>query len=84
MAVKPGVDFEEPLGLLIGPFFWAFMANVCYTSGWVLDTTVYEGCPPSRKLFTAGLIFSLAFTALPGLWAFTAWIMTLITGQKMD
>ncbi len=83
MAVKPGVDFEEPLGLIAGPFFWAFMANLCYTSGWMLDTTLYKGVP-SRKLFKAGLIFSLLLTALPGLWAFTAWIIALITGQKMD
>ena len=83
MAVKPGVDFEEPLGLIIVPFFWAFMANLCYTSGWVLDTTLYNRAP-SRKLFKAGLIFSLLLTALPGLWAFTVWIVTLVAGQKMD
>src|SRR2546428_12273361 len=32
-AVKPGVDFEEPIAMLIGPFIYAFVANVCYTLG---------------------------------------------------
>src|ERR1700744_882335 len=30
-AVKPGVDFEEPLAMLFGPFFYGIAANVCYT-----------------------------------------------------
>ena len=25
MAVKLGVDFEEPLGMILGPFLWAFL-----------------------------------------------------------
>jgi len=83
MAVKPGVDFEEPLMMIIGPFFWAFMANVCYTGGWLLDVTGYIGAP-RRKLFKAGLLFSIFLTALPGLWAVVAWLTTVVTGQKMD
>ena len=58
MAVKPGVDFEEPLGMIIGPFFWAFMANICYTAGWLLDVTQYIGAP-RRRLFKIGLSFSI-------------------------
>ena len=83
LAVKPGVDFEEPFALIFGPFFWAFWANACYSFGWVVDIALYKRAP-SRKLFTAGLVFSVIITALPGLWALTAWILTLITGQKMD
>ncbi len=26
-AVKPGVDFEEPIIMIIGPFIYGFMAN---------------------------------------------------------
>lgn len=28
-AVRPGVDFEEPLGMLFGPVIYIAMANVC-------------------------------------------------------
>ena len=83
MAVKPGVDFEEPMGMILGPFVWAFMANACYTSGWLLDVIAYTGKPRCR-LFKIGLLFSLVLTALPGLWALIAWLITLVTGQKMD
>jgi hypothetical protein len=33
-AVKPGTDFEEPVAMLIGPFIYGFLANICYTIGW--------------------------------------------------
>lgn len=56
LAVKPGVDFEEPIVMFVGPFYWAFMANVCYTSGWLLDIAFYQGAP-RRRLFKFGLIF---------------------------
>jgi hypothetical protein len=83
MAVKPGVAFEEPLGMIFGPFLWAFLANVCYTSGWLLDIIAYTG-KPCYSLFKIGLVFSLVLTALPGVWALAAWLITVVTGQKMD
>ena len=82
-AVKPGVDFEEPIMMIIGPFIYGFVANICYTFGWAVDTLVYRGMPRTR-LYRAGMIFSLVMTALPGLWAVVAWLMTLITGPKLD
>ena len=82
-AVKPGVDFEEPLAMLFGPFFYGIAANVCYTFGWIVDTTAYRGSP-RRGLFKAGFVFSLALTALPGIWAVTAYLITLHTGEKWD
>jgi len=36
-AVKPGVDFEEPIVMVIGPFFYAILANVCYSFGPITD-----------------------------------------------
>jgi hypothetical protein len=83
MAVKPGVDFEEPMGMIFGPFLWAFLANFCYTSGWLLDVIAYIG-KPRYLLFKTGVVFSLVLTALPGLWALVAWLITIVTGQKMD
>jgi hypothetical protein len=82
-AVKTGVDFEEPIAMLIGPLIYGFLANVCYTFGWVVDTVSYRGTPRTR-LYKAGIIFSAVLTALPGVWAVVAWLMTVITGHKLD
>jgi hypothetical protein len=82
-AVKPGVDFEEPLGMILFPIAFGIMANLCYTAGWITDIFLYRGAPRSR-LFQTGLIFSIALAALPGLWAVIAWLITLYTGQKWD
>jgi len=82
-AVKPGEDFEEPLAMLFGPFIYAALANACYTLGWVVDTIFYRGTPRTR-LYKAGLIFSIVLTALPGLWAVVAWLITVYTGRKLD
>ncbi len=82
-AVKPGEDFEEPIIMLIGPVFYGIMANVCYTFGWIIDVAVYRGSP-RKGLFKAGFIFSLVLTALPGIWAVVAWLITVYTGRKLD
>ena len=82
-AVKPGVDFEEPIAMIIGPFIYALLANTCYTFGSVIDTVFY--CKSPRVgLFKTGLIFSIVLTALPGLWAVIAWLIAVFTGKKMD
>ena len=81
-AVKPGEDFEEPIMMIIGPFIYAVMANICYTLGPLLDVTLYRSRPRVR-LFKFGLIFSLVLTSLPGIWALTAWLITLFTGKKL-
>lgn len=82
-AVKPGEDFEEPLAMIFGPFIYAFLANVCYTLGWIADT-VSSQRRPRVGLYKAGVILSVVLTALPGVWAVVAWLMTLISGHKLD
>src|SRR6266436_225661 len=82
-AVKPGVDFVEPLVILPGTAIYLAMANVCYTLGWVVDTAFYNGRPRTR-LYKSGLIFAVVLTALPGVWAVIAWLTTVYTGQKLD
>jgi hypothetical protein len=82
-AVKPGVDFEEPIMMIIGPPFYAIFANLAYTAGPLLDTSVYRGAP-RKHLLKAGYIFSVVLTALPGIWALAAWLWTLGTGTKLD
>ena len=68
-AVNQGVDFEEPLAMMFGPFVYAFMANVCYTLGWVVDTVAVRGAPRIR-FYKAGVVFSMVLTAWP---AFGPW-----------
>lgn len=81
-AVKPGVDFEEPAVMLIGPFIYGFLANICYTFGWIVDTVSYRGMPRAR-LYKTGIIFSAVLTILPGVWAVVAWLMTVASGHKL-
>lgn len=82
-AVKPGVDFEEPVAMIFGPLLYGIAANLCYCFGPLIDLTFFAGSP-RVWIFKAGLIFSLILTAIPGLWALTAWLITVYTRQKMD
>jgi hypothetical protein len=82
-AVKPGSDFEEPLAMIVGPPIYAVFANVAYTFGPLLDVIFFIG-RPRIWLFYLGLIFSLALTSAPGIWAVVAWLITLQTGKKLD
>ena len=82
-AVKPGEDFEEPFAMLIGTAIYVAMANVCYTLGWVVDTVLYNG-HPRKQLHKSGLILAAVLSALPGVWAVVAWLITVYTGRKLD
>jgi len=82
-AVKPGVDFEEPLAMIVGPPVYALLANICFTAGPIFDVLFYVE-RPRLTLFKVGLYFSLALTALPGIWAVVAWLITVHTGKKLD
>jgi len=82
-AVKPGVDFEEPIMMIIGPLFYAIFANLAFTAGPILDTIVYRGAP-RKRLLKVGYFFSIVLTALPGAWALVAWLWTVATGTKLD
>jgi hypothetical protein len=68
--------------MILGPFVYGVLANICYSFGAIIDLVFYCG-RPRVILFKVGLIFSLALTALPGLWAVTAWLMTVFTGKKL-
>lgn len=82
-AVKPGVDFEEPVVMFSGPVLYGVLANVCYTFGWIVDVVAFRGSP-RKGLLRSGFIFFLVLTALPGVWAVIAYLMTVYTGQKLD
>jgi hypothetical protein len=49
-AVKPGVDFEEPIAMIMGQFFYAIAANVCYTLGSLVDFIRNAGVPSKLLL----------------------------------
>jgi hypothetical protein len=82
-AVKPGEDFVEPVALVFAPFVYGFLANVCYSMGWMVDAVFFRGAPRIR-LYQLGVLFSVTITAIPGLWAIVAWLMTVVTGKKLD
>ena len=82
-AVKPGVDFEEPIAMVEAPFWYMIVTNAFYTFGWIVDVVAFSRYP-KRSLFRAVLVFSLVVTALPGLWAVIAFLMTVYTGRKLD
>jgi hypothetical protein len=52
-AVKPGDDFEEPIAMILGPFVYSILANVCYTSGDILDVLWYRPSHSHRQSWRA-------------------------------
>jgi hypothetical protein len=64
-AVKPGIDFEEPFVMILGPIVFGILANVCFTFGWIVDSLRYRG-GPRHMLYRSGLVLSIVLTSLPG------------------
>jgi|SRR4051812_1876675 hypothetical protein len=81
-AVETGEDFVEPLVMFSACGIYIALLNVCYTLGWVVDTVLYNGRPRVR-LHKSGLILAMILTALPGVWAVVAWLITLSTERKL-
>ncbi len=81
-AGKPGVDFEEPVAMIFGPFIYGFLANAFYTLGWIFDLIFYQR-KPRVWLYKSGVIFSVVLTALPGIGAIIAWLYTVVSGHKL-
>jgi hypothetical protein len=69
-ALPPGEDAGEPIMLILAPF----IANLCYTAGWLVEliarrfTTTPADLGP--RLLKLGVVFSLAVAMLPTIiWA---------------
>lgn len=62
-GVPPGEDPVEPIAVLL----FAFMANVCYTAGWVVEILRITPAPWRRLFFWGGTLFSMGVALLPGL-----------------
>jgi hypothetical protein len=69
---REGTDLGDPL---LGLILYVFMANVCYTAGWIVELSARRVSRSEQpdlgpRLFVAGLTFSAALTfLLPALFA---------------
>ncbi|HWG18897.1 MAG TPA: hypothetical protein VG225_00105 [Terracidiphilus sp.] len=69
-SIPPGEDAEEPMGLLLGVIAYGFMANVCYTFGWIFELILRQADPASarelgKKMFRVGMFYSWVLTTAP-------------------
>jgi len=61
--LQRGEDLVEPLTVIA----YAFMANVCYTLGWLTELKSPRDHSSRNELWKTGTLFSCALTAIPGL-----------------
>ncbi len=71
-VIPPGEDAEEPMGLFLGIIFYAVMANLCYTAGWMVELGTRKADPIAARqrgkwMFRAGMWISAFLTTAP-LW----------------
>jgi hypothetical protein len=79
--------FAEPiplLGILAGSVAYGVMANLFYTSGWLLEVLAVRmwgrGAPDlGPVLFRQGVIFSVGLTFFPLVLVAIAWVLQVIT-----
>ena len=77
IAIAASVFFDSDFGLpdppifaVFGVIFYAFMANLCFTGGWVTELAVRSLWPEHANQFAvwsfrAGMLFSVALTLAP-------------------
>jgi hypothetical protein len=82
LAVPAGEDFGEPFISIIGLPICAAAANLCYATATDINTSSERGSP-NRNLVIFGIWFSVALTALPGMWAALAWMVTVVRGTPI-
>ena len=79
-VIPLGEDAVEPMILVLGVFVYGLMANLLYTSGWLIELWGRKSDPKSARrrgqwMFRAGLVFSCLLTSLPFWLACLYWIM---------
>jgi len=80
--VKPGVDVDAPIGLIFIALIYGFLANVCYTLGWISELLWRPGDDPAnavsrrRKVFWTGTFFSIGLTLLPAVIIPLLWLIS--------
>ena len=82
MSIQQGSGVRGVLAYLIGVPLYALVANVVYTFAPYYDAKNFIG-RPRVKFYTNGTIVWGVLTALPGVWAVVAFIITAITGKKL-
>ena len=65
--VNPDSDIGTPM---LGILLYAFMANLCYTMGWIIELLGRQRDPVAARLlgqriFRVGMVFSCLMTSLP-------------------
>jgi hypothetical protein len=77
-VIPPGEDAVEPMILVLGVLVYGFMANLCYTLGWVIELSGRKADPVKARrrgqwMFRAGLLCSCGLTSLPFWFACVYW-----------
>ncbi|HVZ77311.1 MAG TPA: hypothetical protein VG818_04975 [Gemmatimonadaceae bacterium] len=82
LTLLPGVFHGQRVPWLVIPAY-GLMANVCYSSGWIIESLLQRwlrrdtyGLGPA--LFRHGLVFSVGLTLFPAGMAWLAWVVTHI------
>ncbi len=78
-VIPLGEDAVEPMILVLGVLVYGFMANLCYTRGWIVELWGRKANPASARrrgqwMFRAGLVFSCVLTSAPFWLACVYWI----------
>lgn len=79
-VIPHGEDAIEPMMLAVAVPAYGFMANLCYTLGWIVELIGREADPGlarrrARWMFRAGLLFSCVLTSLPFWFALGYWLV---------
>jgi hypothetical protein len=79
-VIPLGEDAVEPMVLILGVLVYGSMANLLYTSGWLMELWGRKSDPilarrRGRWMFRAGLLFSCVLTSLPFWLAYVYWIV---------
>lgn len=77
--LKPGEDAVEPIAL----FFAPLAVNICYTSGWIVETIINSlkrknDQTVGPKLMKIGMAFSIIVLLIPSTTWFVIWITKTI------
>jgi hypothetical protein len=85
--VSAGPMPDPPLFLLAGIFFYGVAANLCYTSGWVVELFARRIWGPATGAlgpitFALGLGFSVLLSLLPGMFVIAVTVAGLIVGPQ--
>lgn len=77
--LQPGEDAVEPLALLFAPI----AINICYTTGWIIETIVNslrrkEDQSIGPILMKVGMVFSIVVLFIPSTTLVLIWIAKVI------